>query len=63
MKKYKTVLLNKGLNFGRAADLGKVDENLNKLSAEGWTLVNALSPNDMGGAIVGIFEKEDPDGE
>lgn len=58
MKQYTTRLLNKGMNWGRDKDLAKVDETLNAMVAEGWALEHVVSPNDVGGAIVGIFSKE-----
>lgn len=58
MKQYSTKLLNQGMNWGRSKDLAKVDETINDMVADGWTLEHVVSPNDVGGAIVGIFSKE-----
>ena len=58
MKTYKAVYLNKGLTFSREKDLTKVDDAINKMVADGWALEHVVSPNDFGGAIIGIFSKE-----
>lgn len=58
MKEHKSLLLNKGMNFGRDKDLQKVDKTINDMVAEGWSLDHVCSPNDVGGAIVGIFSRE-----
>lgn len=58
MKEYKVVNLNKGFNFTREKDLKQMEENINAIVAEGWTLQQVISPNDLGGAMIGIFFKE-----
>jgi hypothetical protein len=58
LKEYKTVFLNPGIKLSREKDLATVDATLNKMVEEGWTLEHIISPNDFGGAMVGIFSKE-----
>lgn len=58
MKQYTAKLLNQGMNWGRGKDLAKVDETINAMVEDGWALEHVVSPNDVGGAIVGIFSKE-----
>jgi len=58
MREYKVVYLNKGLKFSREKDLAETQETINECSAEGWILQQVVSPNDLGGAMIGIFYKE-----
>ncbi len=58
MKEYKLVYLNKGFKFSREKDLAQAQETINEYVAEGWVLQQIVSPNDVGGALVGIFYKE-----
>ena len=59
MKVYKAVNLNDGVKFRRKRDLEQVDATLNGMIRDGWALEHVVSPNDFGGAIVGIFSKEE----
>ncbi len=58
MKEYKLVYLNKGLQMSREKDLEKTQSVINECAAEGWELQQIVSPNDLGGALVGVFYKE-----
>lgn len=58
MKEYKTVFLNPGIKLSREKDLATIDASLNEMTENGWTLEHVISPNDFGGAVVGIFSKE-----
>ena len=55
MKEYKLVHLNKGIKLTRESDLKAAEEEINKLAKEGYTLQQIVSPNDLGGAMVGLF--------
>ena len=58
MKEYKVVFLNKGLKWSREKDLEQAQDVINQYASEGWELQQVLSPNDLGGAMVGVFYKE-----
>ena len=58
MKKYKLVYLNKGLKLTRKEDLEQSEDIINDYIAKGWTLQQIVSPNDIMGALVGVFYKE-----
>ena len=58
MKEYKLVCLNKKLKFKRESDLEQAQAAINELIAEGWQLQQIVSPNDLGGAMIGIFFKD-----
>lgn len=58
MKEYKLVYLNKGLKMSREKDLEQAQIVINEYAAEGWELMQLVSPNDLGGALVGVFCKE-----
>ncbi len=58
MKEYKLVYLNKGVKLSREKDLEQAQEIINEYVAEGWILQQIVSPNDMVGALVGVFYKE-----
>ena len=49
MKEYKVVNLNKAIHMSRDKDLAQVEENINAL---------VISPNGLGGVMIGIFFKE-----
>lgn len=55
MKEYKVVYLNKGFNLTREKDMQQMEDNINALVAEDWELQQVISPNDLGGAMIGIF--------
>jgi hypothetical protein len=57
MTECKIVHLNKGFH-SRENDLKKVEEEINTYLSQGWTLLTVVSPNDLGGALVGIFTRE-----
>lgn len=59
MKEYKLVYLNKGLKWSREQDLEQAEEIINEHVAAGWELQQIVSPNDMAGAMVGVFWKEE----
>ena len=56
MKEYKVVNLNKAIHMSRDKDLAQMEENA--LVAEGWELQQVISPNDLGGVMIGIFFRE-----
>ena len=58
MKEYKVVNLNKDFHMAREKDLKQMEESINALVAEGWTLQQVISPNDLGGVMIGIFFRE-----
>lgn len=58
MKEYKLVYLNKGIKLSREKDLAGAEAEINQWVAAGWTLQQVLSPNDLGGALVGVFYRE-----
>ncbi len=58
MKEYKLVHLNKGSRLSREKDLAQAEAGINQWAAQGWTLQQIVSPNDLGGAIIGVFCRE-----
>lgn len=58
MKEYRLVYLNKGIKMSREKDLEQAQEIINEYVANGWELQQIVSPNDMTGALVGVFYKE-----
>ena len=58
MKEYKLVYLNKGVKFSREKDIAEAEETINEYASQGWILQQVVSPNDLGGAMIGIFYKE-----
>ena len=58
MKEYKVVNLNKSLKFSRDKDLKQIQNAINEEVLNGWELQQVLSPNDLGGAVIGFFYKE-----
>jgi len=58
MKEYKLVYLNKGLKLSREKDLEQAEENINEMTDQGWELQQIVSPDDMVGALVGVFYRE-----
>ena len=58
MKEYKLVFLNKGLKMSREKDLEQSQNVINEYVSQGWELQQIVSPNDIGGALVGVFYKE-----
>ena len=58
MKEYKVVNLNKGFKLSREKDLEQIQDGINAYVAEGWELQQVVSPNDLGGVLVGIFFRE-----
>lgn len=59
MKEYKVVNLNKAIHMSRDKDLAQMEENINALVAEGWELQQVISPNDLGGVMIGTFFEND----
>ena len=58
MKEYKLVYLNKGFRLSREKDLAQAEGNINEMTEQGWELQQIVSPDDMGGALVGVFCRE-----
>lgn len=58
MKEYKLVYLNKGIKATREKDLEQSQNAINAQIEEGWHLQQIVSPNDMVGALVGVFYRE-----
>ena len=58
MKEYKLVYLNKGIKLTREKDLEQAQSVINQYIADGWELKQIISPNDLGGVLVGVFYKE-----
>jgi len=58
MKEYKVVFLNKGIKFSREKDIDETENTINEYASQGWELQQVVSPNDLGGAMIGIFYKE-----
>ena len=58
MKEYKLVHLNEGLKFSRKKDIEQAEACINEYAEKGWDLQQVISPNDLGGAIIGVFSKE-----
>jgi len=58
MKEYKVVFLNKGIKFSREKDIDETENTINEYATQGWELQQVVSPNDLGGAMIGIFYKE-----
>ena len=58
MKEYKLVYLNKGITFSREKDIEETENTINEYATQGWELQQVISPNDLGGAMIGIFYKE-----
>lgn len=58
MKEYKVVFLNKGIKFSREKDINETENTINEYATQGWELQQVVSPNDLGGAMIGIFYKE-----
>lgn len=58
MKEYKLVHLNKHMKILRENDLEQAQGVINEYTANGWVLQQIVSPNDLMGAMVGVFYKE-----
>lgn len=58
MKEYKLVYLNSRLTWSRKKDLEQAQDMINAYIKKGWELQQIMSPNDLGGALVGVFYKE-----
>ena len=58
MKEYKLVYLNKGFKASREKDLEQSQNAINEQIEQGWNLQQIVSPNDMVGALVGVFYRE-----
>jgi hypothetical protein len=59
MKKYKVINLNKSLKLKRDNDLNQMQDVINEQVKSGWDLQHIVSPNDLGGAVIGVFCKEE----
>ncbi len=58
MKEYRLIYLNKGIKLSRDKDLEQAQEIINSQASDGWELQQIVSPNDLGGAMIGVFCKE-----
>lgn len=58
MKEYKAVNLNKNVKLFRDNDLKQTEDTINEYVSAGWELQQIVSPNDLGGVMVGIFYRE-----
>ena len=58
MKEYKLVYLNKDIKMSRQKDLEQAQDVINEYISKGWELQQIVSPNDIMGALVGVFYKE-----
>lgn len=58
MKEYKMIHLSKGLRLSREKDLQVTEDLINQYIRDSWELQQVISPNDGGGAIIGLFYKE-----
>ncbi|MBR3601817.1 MAG: DUF4177 domain-containing protein [Lachnospiraceae bacterium] len=58
MKEYKLVYLNKDIKISRQKDLEQAQDVINEYISKGWELQQIVSPNDIMGALVGVFYKE-----
>lgn len=58
MKEYKVVNLNKNVKLFRDNDLQQTEDTINEYVSSGWELQQIVSPNDLGGAMIGIFFRE-----
>lgn len=55
MKEYKLVYLNKGIKLSREKDLEQAQEIINEYVAKGWELQQIVTPDNMIGALIGVF--------
>lgn len=58
MKEYKLVYLNEGLKLSRTKDMLQAQDCINEYTSNGWELQQIISPNDLGGAMIGVFYRE-----
>lgn len=58
MKEYKLVFLNKKLTLSREKDIEATEKTINEYAEQGWELQQIVSPNDLGGAMIGVFCKD-----
>ena len=58
MKEYKLVILNPDIHLNRNKDVADAERTLNETVRGGWELQQIISPNDLGGAMVGVFYRE-----
>ena len=58
MKEYQLVFLNPTHRISRSKDVEEANEMIASYVAQGWELKQIVSPNDVGGAIYGLFERE-----
>lgn len=58
MKEYKLVFLNDKIVWSREKDLNQAESKINEMVKDGWELQQIVSPNDLGGAMVGVFYRE-----
>ena len=58
MKEYQLVYLNKDIKMSRQKDLEQAQDVINEYISKGWELQQIVSLNDLMGALVGVFYKE-----
>ena len=59
MKKVELVHLNPKQHVKRVKDLEDAQNAINAKIAEGWELMQIISPNDFSGAMIGVFVREE----
>lgn len=57
-RRYRVVNLNPGIR-SRADDLKMIEQSINQMVEDGYTLQHVVSPNDIGGVVIGIFYKDE----
>lgn len=59
MRKYKLVYLNRKVKMSRKKDLAQAEKVINEYISDGWELQQIVSPDDMMGAMVGVFYRDE----
>lgn len=59
MRKYKLVYLNRKVKMSRKKDLAQAEKVINEYISDGWELQQIISPDDMMGAMVGVFYRDE----
>jgi hypothetical protein len=55
MKEYKVINLNESFKLKREDDLKQIQDTINEQAKSGWELQHIVSPNDLGGCVIGVF--------
>lgn len=58
MKEYKVVNLNKAIHMSPRQGSGADGREHQRACRRGWELQQVISPNDLGGVMIGIFFRE-----